>query len=185
MLFVGLGNPTAQYSQTRHNVGFMAIDELLQRVQATKTSSNFSGELYKLGEDFFLKPSTYMNLSGESVAKVVRFYKIPVKEVVVIHDDLDLAFGAVRFKSGGGNGGHNGLKSCDKHITKEYMRIRIGIGKPEHKSEVSSYVLSNFTQDEQKELELILSHVADAALALKSNTLENVASKYSIKKKRV
>ena len=185
MLYVGLGNPGSQYSLTRHNVGFMVIDELLKRVQTTKVSSNFLGELYKSEQHFFLKPSTYMNLSGESVVKVVRFYKIPLQEVVVIHDDLDLPFGTLRFKCGGGHGGHNGLKSCDEHITKEYIRVRIGIGKPEHKTEVVSYVLSNFTNQEQEELKKLIPHVADACMKLATTSLVEVASKYSIKKKRV
>jgi PTH1 family peptidyl-tRNA hydrolase len=129
MLIVGLGNPGPKYQNTRHNVGFMVIDELINRLNPTKlSSSSFNGELYKTKNHYLLKPYTFMNLSGECVIKVKNFYKIEVDDIVVIHDDLDLPFGSVRFKKGGGHGGHNGLKSCDSFITKEYIRVRIGIG---------------------------------------------------------
>jgi PTH1 family peptidyl-tRNA hydrolase len=105
-----------------------------------------------------------------------------VEEIVVIHDDLDLPFGTVRIKRGGGHGGHNGLKSIDQHVGKNYIRIRIGIGKPEHKGEVASYVLSDFTQEEQQELPALIEHCAKASLALLKEPLEVVTSKYSIKK---
>ena len=129
MLIVGLGNPGNDYEKTRHNIGFMVIDELIARHNASKlSSSSFEGELYKFKNHLLLKPLTFMNLSGNSVVKVKNFYKI--EDVVVIHDDLDLSFGALRFKKGGGHGGHNGLKSIDAMITKEYLRVRMGIGKP-------------------------------------------------------
>ena len=109
MLIVGLGNPGSDYENTRHNIGFMVVDELVKRKSARKlSSSSFSGELYKFQNHFLLKPLTYMNLSGESVVKVKNFYKI--EDVVVIHDDLDLPFGALRFKKGGGHGGHNWIE---------------------------------------------------------------------------
>ncbi len=182
MLFTGLGNPGPKYQNTRHNVGFMVIDELIELTQAQKASSSFSGELYKFQDNFLLKPLTYMNLSGESVAKVAHFYKIPTTDIVVIHDDLDLPFGAIRIKRGGGHGGHNGLRSIDQHVGKEYIRIRIGIGKPQHKSEVASYVLSDFSSEEQQELPNIISHAAKTALALLQEPLEKVTSLYTIKK---
>ena len=135
MLIVGLGNPGATYAQNRHNIGFMVINELILRQNAQKlSSSSFNGELFKFKNHFLLKPLTFMNLSGNSIQAVKKFYKI--EDVVVIHDDLDLEFGTLRFKSGGGHGGHNGLKSTDEKISKEYKRVRLGIGKPEHKGEV-------------------------------------------------
>lgn len=121
-----------------------------------------------------------MNLSGDSIAAVKQFYKLD--EVVVIHDDLDLPFGAVRFKHGGGHGGHNGLKSADALISKAYVRVRMGIGKPEHKGEVSSYVLSPFNEKEVAHLPTWIAHTADALEKLLDLGWEDVASKYSIKK---
>jgi len=187
MLIVGLGNPGSDYETTRHNIGFMVIDELVHRHKAGKlSSSSFNGELYKLQNTsvslenhFLLKPLTYMNLSGESVVKVKQFYKI--EDVVVIHDDLDLPFGALRFKKGGGNGGHNGLKSIDSKISNEYIRIRMGIGKPEHKGEVASYVLSPFHQTQQKCLKEWIGRCCDAVEYLLTHSLEDTSSKYSQK----
>ena len=181
MLIVGLGNPGPKYSKNRHNIGFMVIDELVSRFDAKKiSSSSFEGELYKFSNHFLLKPLTYMNLSGNSIASVKKFYKID--EVVVIHDDLDLPFGAVRFKKGGGHGGHNGLRSADEMISKEYARVRMGIGRPEYKGEVASYVLSDFNEDEQKHLGMWVSHACDAVEFLLQNSLEDTSSKFSIKK---
>ncbi len=181
MLIVGLGNPGANYEKTRHNIGFMVVDALIKRQNATKqSSSNFEGELYKFSNHFLLKPLTFMNLSGISVAKVKKFYK--VEDVVVIHDDLDLPFGTLRFKKAGGHGGHNGLKSTDEHITKEYIRVRMGIGKPENKGEVVSYVLNDFTPNEQEYLATWIEKACDAIESLLQNSLEDVSSKYTIKK---
>ena len=151
-LIVGLGNPGKEYELNRHNVGFLAVDYLIDTLNASKISSKFKGELFKSSEFFFLKPSTYMNLSGESAVLVKNYYKIDNDDIIVIHDDIDLKLGALKFKKGGGNGGHNGLKSIDKHIGFDYYRIRIGVGRPEKKEEVVKYVLSNFTKDELQKI---------------------------------
>jgi len=181
MLIVGLGNPGSTYSKNRHNIGFMVIDELISRFNATKlSSSSFEGELFKFQNHFLLKPLTFMNLSGNSIASVKRFYKID--EVVVIHDDLDLPFGTLRFKKGGGHGGHNGLKSTDEKISKEYIRVRMGIGKPQYKGEVISHVLGDFNEIESKHLGMWISHTCDAIEFLLQNSLEDTSSKYTIKK---
>lgn len=181
MLIVGLGNPGPNYEKTRHNIGFMVIDELIKRENAQKlSSSSFNGELFKFSNHFLLKPLTFMNLSGNSIVAVKNFYKID--DVVVIHDDLDLPFGTLRFKHGGGHGGHNGLKSTDEKISREYARVRMGIGKPEHKGEVASYVLSNFSELESKHIETWISHTCDAIEYMLENSLEDVSSKYTIKK---
>ena len=181
MLIVGLGNPGPTYKNNRHNIGFMLIDELVSRQNAQKlSSSSFKGELFKFSNHFLLKPLTFMNLSGESIQAVKNFYKI--EKVVVIHDDLDLPFGTLRFKHGGGHGGHNGLKSTDEKISREYARIRMGIGKPEHKGEVASYVLSDFSDSEFKHLKEWISTACDAVESLLENSLEDVSSKYTIKK---
>jgi len=184
MLLVGLGNPGPKYATTRHNVGFMVVDKLVDELQANPlSSSSFKGELYKAQSNYLLKPLTFMNLSGESVVKVADYFKIATEDIIVIHDDLDLPFGALRFKRGGGHGGHNGLKSIDAHIGKEYIRIRIGIGKPEHKGEVASYVLAPFNKEEQKYLDDIIAQAAKAATKLlDGETLEKVTSLYTIKK---
>ena len=180
MLIVGLGNPGTTYEKTRHNIGFMVIDSLVERFSATKqSSSNFQGELFKFQNHLLLKPTTFMNLSGHSVVKVKQFYKC--EDVVVIHDDLDLPFGSLRFKKGGGHGGHNGLKSIDEQIGKEYIRVRMGISKPQHKGEVASYVLSDFTSQEQECLEKWITYTADAIAFLLENSLEITSAQYTQK----
>jgi len=184
MLIVGLGNPGATYESTRHNIGFMVIDELIRRQNAQKlSSSSFNGELFKFQNHFLLKPLTFMNLYGDSIVLVKKFYKI--EKVVVIHDDLDLPFGSLRFKYGGGHGGHNGLRSTDERISKDYVRVRMGIGKPEHKGEVSSYVLGRFSDEEQTYLDDWISSTCRAVEELLENSLEDVSSKYTIKKLQV
>lgn len=181
MLIVGLGNPGSEYKNTRHNIGFMVIDALIRRQNAQKlSSSSFDGELFKFKNHFLLKPLTFMNLSGNSIVKVKNFYKI--EEVVVIHDDLDLPFGSLRFKHGGGHGGHNGLKSIDEKISKEYARIRMGIGKPEHPGEITSFVLGFFNLEEEQHLPTWIENACEAIEFLLENSLEDTSSLYTIKK---
>ncbi len=181
-LFVGLGNPGSQYEETRHNIGFKVIDSLVRDFDARNISKTaFYGELYRTASTLFLKPTTYMNLSGKSVLPVKQFFKIDLEDIIVIHDDIDLPFGAVRFKRGGGHGGHNGLKSIDVAIGKEYLRVRIGVGKPERKSQVADYVLHNFTEAEQAVLPALVEYVKDACRALMQYELNEVKSHYSLK----
>ncbi len=181
MLIVGLGNPGSAYKFTRHNIGFLVVDELIKRQNAQKiSSSSFQGELFKFQNHFLLKPLTFMNLSGNSVIAVKKFYK--VEEVVVIHDDLDLPFGTLRFKYAGGHGGHNGLKSTDEKISRDYARVRMGIGKPEHKGEVASYVLGNFNKQEQEYLDEWIKKSCQAVEFLLENSLEDTSSKHTVKK---
>ncbi len=181
ILIVGLGNPGTQYETTRHNIGFMVIDELLERhSHQDVTKKSFEGDTYKISKAILLKPMTYMNLSGKSIAKVKRFYK--THRTIVIHDDLDLPFGTLRFKLGGGHGGHNGLKSTDAAITKEYIRVRMGIGRPKNKGEVSSFVLSSFSQKEGLCLQEWISKAADAVEEMIDGDWEKIASLHSIKK---
>jgi PTH1 family peptidyl-tRNA hydrolase len=180
MLIVGLGNPGSTYAQTRHNIGFMVIDELVRRTSASPISkASFEGELFKYKENYFLKPMTFMNLSGRSIIAVKNFYKID--KVLVIHDDLDLPFGALRFKFAGGHGGHNGLKSTHDAISKEYARMRMGIGKPAHKGEVASYVLAPFSTEEVTHLEKWIKTAAEAIMKLETMSFDDVSSQYSIK----
>jgi PTH1 family peptidyl-tRNA hydrolase len=180
MLIVGLGNPGTAYASTRHNIGFRVIDELASRQCVTAISkSSFQGELFKMGEHYLLKPTTYMNLSGKSILAVKNFYKMD--DVIVIHDDLDLPFGALRFKIGGGHGGHNGLKSIDGAIGVDYIRVRMGIGKPLHKSQVADYVLHPFSPQEEKLLTQWIAKASDAVEMLLMSDCASVASKCSLK----
>lgn len=180
-LIVGLGNPDLQYKNNRHNVGFMVVDGLIDGQTSCEkiTKTNFKGELFKAPSMLLLKPSTYMNLSGESVRAVSDYFK--PDHVIVIHDDLDLPFGTLRFKIGGGHGGHNGLRSIDAHIGVEYTRVRIGIGKPAHKSDVAKYVLSDFSACQRKFLPEILLHVTKSVQALLLHDLKEVSLQYSLK----
>jgi len=181
-LFVGLGNPGSEYESTRHNIGFRVIDKLVNDSKARDISkTSFHGKLYRSSSTLFLKPTTFMNLSGKSLQIVKNFYKIELDNIVVVHDDIDLPFGALRFKKGGGDGGHNGLKSIDSHITKEYLRVRVGVGKPEHKSQVANYVLHNFNEDEENVLVKLIDHIAQACKALAFEELNEVKSKFSLK----
>ena len=181
-LFVGLGNPGSQYEKTRHNIGFKVIDKLVDDFEAREISkTSFNGKLFRSVNSLFLKPTTYMNLSGKSVLPVKQFFKVDLENVIVIHDDIDLPFGAVRFKRGGGHGGHNGLKSIDSVLTKEYIRVRIGVGKPEHKSQVADYVLHNFSEEEVATLALLVEHISRACKALLTDELSEVKSRYSLK----
>ena len=181
-LFVGLGNIGAKYEETRHNVGFMVADELISAYNARDISSkNFKGALFKSSDILILKPHTYMNLSGSSVLAVKSFFKIQIQDIVVIHDDIDLDFGAIRYKIGGGDGGHNGLRSIDATMGKEYTRVRIGISRPEIKSRVSSYVLSEFTKDQKQKLPKIIKDAVAGANALLDIPLEEVRSRYTKK----
>ncbi len=149
ILIVGLGNPGEKYKNTRHNLGFMLIDEILNNT-FIKQNLNCNGELYKKQNLLILKPLTYMNNSGESVKKVVDFYK-PTR-IIVCHDELDIPFAKLRIKQGGSSGGHNGLKSIDAFIGNNYERMRLGIGKPENKEDVINFVLHCFTQQENEQL---------------------------------
>lgn len=176
-LVVGLGNIGEQYAQTRHNVGFMLIDLILKDLQTTMLSNaKFKGELFKSSSTLFLKPSTYMNLSGESVKAVSEYYKCD--RIIVIHDDIDLNLGALKFKIGGSSGGHNGLKSIDNLCGNAYERVRIGVGKGQ---DVISHVLGKFKQEEQESLIKVLEYSKKALLELLNSDIEKIASKYSLK----
>lgn len=181
-LIVGLGNPGNNYKTTRHNIGFMAVDRLIDSLRPTSISKPaFKGDCYKHNDLLLLKPATFMNLSGESVRAVADYYKITSESLIVVHDDIDLGFGALRFKRGGGHGGHNGLRSIDKHLGADYLRVRVGVGKPATKEEVADYVLSGFLPKEKEKLEAFVEQAAKAALALTQTPLESVSSVYTLK----
>jgi PTH1 family peptidyl-tRNA hydrolase len=155
-LIVGLGNPGPEYERTRHNAGFWLVDELAWQLKASlKPESKFFGEVARAqhpagGELWLLKPATFMNLSGQAVGALARFYKIAPEEVLVVHDELDLEPGVARFKQGGGHGGHNGLKDIIAKLgTPNFWRLRLGIGHPGDRSEVVNFVLKKARSEEQ------------------------------------
>lgn len=170
LLFVGLGNPGAKYEKNRHNIGFMALDRIAEDHGFAPWRSKFQGQLCegKLGTEkvILLKPETFMNLSGDSVIKALQFYKLSASDVIVFHDELDLAPGKVRVKSGGGHAGHNGLRSIHSHLGAEYDRVRMGIGHPGHKDRVSGYVLADFSKADQDWLDDVIRGCSDGAPAL-------------------
>ena len=168
LLLVGLGNPGAEYARHRHNVGFMAADAIAERHGFSEERRKFKGMLRegRLGHEktLILKPQTFMNLSGEAVAEVVNFYKLVPQDVVVLHDELDLAPAKVRVKTGGGHAGHNGLRSISASPTgTDFRRVRIGIGHPGHKARVNGHVLGNFAADDQDWLRPMLERMAEHA----------------------
>lgn len=168
-LVVGLGNPGSRYQATRHNAGFMVSDSLQQKSEPqTPYHSRFNGlfsqfslDEHKVG---LLKPQTYMNRSGQSVVQAVGQLQIAPEDLIVIHDDLDLSFGVIRVKVGGGSGGHRGLRSCFAELdTKEFVRIRFGIGRPEAGADTVEYVLDDFDENQREELPAIIKRAAEAA----------------------
>ena len=191
-LIVGLGNPGAKYAGNRHNIGFMAVDRIAADHGFSPWRSKFHGQLAEgtLGDTrvALLKPETFMNLSGQSVSEALRFYKIAPADVIVLHDELDLAPGRLRVKTGGGHAGHNGLRSLHQHIGEAYVRLRLGIGHPGHKDQVAAYVLSNFAKQDQIWLDELLSAISSAAALLaegdSTRFLNAVAVKAAPAKKR-
>ncbi|MEO1026120.1 MAG: aminoacyl-tRNA hydrolase, partial [Pseudomonadota bacterium] len=152
-LFVGLGNPGAKYAQNRHNIGFMAVDRIAEDHSFGPWRSKFQGVFSegRLGSEkvVLLKPETFMNKSGQSVGEAMRFFKLDPADITVFHDEIDLAPGKLRVKSGGGHAGHNGLRSLHGHITEAYDRVRMGVGHPGHKDAVPHYVLKDFAKADQ------------------------------------
>jgi PTH1 family peptidyl-tRNA hydrolase len=158
-LIVGLGNPGAKYAGHRHNVGFMVVDELARRQRADAFREKFNAVYAKAGETLLLKPQTYMNLSGESVQKALQFFKLGRSDLVVIHDELDLPFGTLKIKLGGGSAGHNGVKSVAQHAGgPDFVRLRVGIGRPPQRG--IEHVLSDFSRQECSELQGVLERAA-------------------------
>lgn len=149
LLFSGLGNPGQKFKNNRHNIGFILIDEISDKCEFKKKFKGLFGE-NQIGQikSYFLKPMTFMNLSGESLLEIKQFFKLKNENIFIIHDDLDLEMGKVKVKNGGSNAGHNGLESISSKIGNDYNRLRIGIGHPGQKDLVDKYVLSNFKSDE-------------------------------------
>ena len=170
VLLVGLGNPGQDYAKNRHNIGFMAVDEIVERhgfgpwrrrFQGQAADGRLSGK-----RAFALKPETYMNESGRAVTAAMRYYRLEPEDVIVLYDEIDLEAGKVRCKQGGGNAGHNGLRSLDSHIGRNYVRVRLGIGHPGDRDRVSSHVLGNFSKADMKWVTDVIDAVSDAIPAL-------------------
>jgi PTH1 family peptidyl-tRNA hydrolase len=185
-LVVGLGNPGKQYAGNRHNVGFLVADLLASRIgakfgRAKRVHAEVAeGRLGFGGPKLILvKPLTFMNLSGGPVVALAQFFKVPVEQVIAVHDELDVPFGQVRVKRGGGEGGHNGLRSMSTSLsTKEYARVRFGIGRPPGRQEPADYVLSDFAGAERKELDFLVDRAADVVEAVVLEGVEWAQNKY-------
>lgn len=185
-LVVGLGNPGPGYAQHRHNVGFAVVDLLSGRIGARFSRHRRAVALVAEGTPglggpklVLVKPLTYMNLSGGPVAGTAAFYKVPLDRIVAVHDDLDVPFGQVRAKRGGGEGGHNGLRSLTRSLgSRDYLRVRVGIGRPPGRQDPADYVLSDFSAVQRKDLELVVDRAADMVQGLVVNGLDWVQNAY-------
>ena len=184
-LFAGLGNPGARYAQNRHNIGFMAVDRIASDHGFGPWRNKFNAELAegRLGSDkvILLKPQTYMNRSGQAVGEALRFYKLTPADLIVFHDELDLAPGKMRLKQGGGHAGHNGLRSIHDHAGPDYARVRLGIGHPGHKDRVAGYVLSDFAKSDQDWLDDLMRGLSDGAAALASDDRARFANTVALR----
>ena len=180
ILLVGLGNPTPNSQDNRHNIGFRIIDAINQKFSLSKQKPKFKG-LLTTGDIsnkkiYAIKPLTFMNNSGICIRELIEYFRIDVEDVIVFHDDLDIDFGKIKAKLGGSSAGHNGIASIDKFIGKEYSRVRVGIGKPETKISASDYVLNNFNDEEKIELEKITTNIIDSMPILIDKKLDLFSS---------
>ncbi|WP_333818268.1 aminoacyl-tRNA hydrolase [Tabrizicola sp.] len=184
-LWVGLGNPGAKYAMNRHNIGFMAVDRIAADHGFSPWRKAFQGLVSegRLGTDkvALLKPETFMNLSGQSVQAAVAFWKLPLADLTVFHDELDLAPAKLRLKQGGGHAGHNGLRSIHAHLGDAYARIRLGIGHPGHKDAVAAYVLHDFAKADADWLEDLLRGISEGAEALASGDTQKFLNAVSLR----
>ena len=180
LLFVGLGNPTPDSENNRHNVGFKIIDAINKEFGLSKQKPKFKGLLTtgKISDKkvYAIKPLTFMNNSGICIRELIEYFKIDAEDVIVFHDDLDVEFGKIKAKFGGSNAGHNGVASSDKFIGKDYSRVRVGIGKPKGNIEVSDYVLQNFDEDESLGIQKISENIIDSISILVERKLDLFSS---------
>ena len=185
-IVIGLGNPGKKYEKTRHNIGFIAVDNLRKKLNVSDEREKFQALVSEKNIDgekvIFLKPQTFMNLSGNSVIEIVNFYKLdPKKDIIVIYDDMDLSFGDIRIREKGSSGGHNGIKSIISHIGEEFIRIKCGIGAKE--KDAVEHVLGEFNQTEQKDLDEILEKINNCVIEMLSvQNLDRIMQKYNKKK---
>jgi peptidyl-tRNA hydrolase, PTH1 family len=183
-LLIGLGNPGREYRDNRHNLGFMVIDRLIVRLNArgmkVQSKAIVTTATYEERKLILAKPQTYMNLSGQSAQGLLNFYKIPVENMLIAHDDLDIPFGTIRIRPGGGPGGQRGMASTIERLgTKEFPRLRIGIGRPPGRMDPAAYVLQDFSRDEMKILSEIVDRAAEAALTFVVDGLNKAMNKYN------
>ena len=180
ILFVGLGNPTPDSENNRHNIGFKIIDCINKKFNLSKQKPKFKGLLTtgNIGSKkvYAIKPLTFMNNSGICIRELIEYFKIDAQDVIVFHDDLDVEFGKIKAKFGGSSAGHNGIASIDKFIGKDYSRVRIGIGKPDNKVSVSEYVLNDFNEEEKEHLEKITKNIIDSLSILIDKKLDLFSS---------
>ena len=180
ILFVGLGNPTLDSKNNRHNIGFKMIDAINKNFGLSKQKPKFKGLLttgnVSNKKVYAIKPLTFMNSSGICIRELIEYFKIDAEDVIVFHDDVDIDFGNIKAKFGGSSAGHNGIASIDKFIGKDYSRVRIGIGKPDPKISVSDYVLNNFNEEEKKQLEKITKNIVDSIYILMDKKLDLFSS---------
>ena len=184
LLVVGLGNPGKEYANNRHNIGFVAVDEVVRHYSFSSFRSKFQGEIAhgNIGSAkvLALKPLTFMNEVGRSVQAVTDFYKIPLKNVIVIHDEIDLVGGKVRVKIGGGHAGHNGLRSIHDHVGADFVRVRIGVGHPGEKTEVAGHVLKDFAKSERIWVDRVINSVGEYIPMLVDGDYSTFMSKIAI-----
>ena len=180
LLLVGLGNPTPDSENNRHNIGFKIIDAINKKFGLSKQKPKFKGLLTtgNVGDQkiYAIKPLTFMNNSGICIRELIEYFKIDAEDVIVFHDDLDVDFTKIKTKFGGSSAGHNGIESIDKFIGKEYSRVRVGIGKPQKKIEVSDFVLTNFSEEEKIDLEKVIKNIIEAMPILIDKKLDLFSS---------
>ena len=180
LLFVGLGNPTPNSENNRHNVGFKIIDSINKKFNLSKQKPKFKGLLTtgNIGNKkvYAIKPLTFMNNSGICIRELIEYFKIEPENIIVFHDDLDIEFGKIKAKFGGSSAGHNGIASIDKFIGKDYSRVRIGIGKPKNGIEIADFVLQNFDEDESLKIEKILENINESLSILVEKKLDLFSS---------
>ncbi len=184
ILIVGLGNPGEEYLNTRHNLGYMIVDRLAKRLGVRVEQRKFRSEvgMARRGTDQLLlvKPQTYMNRSGEAVRLAASFYRTPVENIIVVHDDLDLEFGQIKVKIGGSDGGHKGIKSTREQLGSDlFVRVRMGIGRPKHDEVITKFVLHSFYPEEKPLLEQWIDHGSDAVFAAATEGVVRAANKYN------
>ncbi len=183
-LLIGLGNPGRDYKDNRHNIGFMLVDRVAVRLNARgmklQSKAIVTNAIYEERKLILAKPQTYMNLSGHSVQGLAHFYKLPLENLLVAHDDLDLPFGMIRLRPGGGPGGQKGVASAIERLgTQDFARLRLGIGRPPGRMDPAAYVLQDFSRDEMKILSDVLDRAADAALEFVVNGLDKAMNKFN------
>jgi len=183
-LIVGLGNPGRQYRENRHNIGFLLMDNLSKQLNTQfsrlQSKALVSKTRYHDSQIILAKPQTFMNLSGQAVAGLLNFYKIPHTQLMVAYDDVDLPFGSLRIRPSGGSAGHNGMNSIiEKLGTQEFPRLRMGVGRPPGRMDAAAYVLQDFSKDEVEELQFLLNRAVEAVLLFSSDGLQSAMNKYN------